>query len=65
MNEKKRAIKIMADVRKKMMKDGYTSEIIFSIAAFEEIAMEINSTTGDEHDYWCRVMDEKNKLEES
>ena len=38
-------------------KRTWNSEYIREMEIWNEIAMQINSTTGKEQDYWCRVMD--------
>jgi hypothetical protein len=38
-------------------KRTWKSKFAREMQIWEAIAMEINSTTGKEQDYWCRVMD--------
>jgi hypothetical protein len=46
-------------------KSTWTSKIYRELEIWEAISMQINSTTGKNQQYWCRVMDLYNKKYQS
>lgn len=57
---KKRALKKLEAIKKKhRRKTGFE----FRMDVWEEIAMQINSYTGKEQEFWCLVMDLHNEEE--
>lgn len=62
MNTTKKAEEIMLDTMRSMKEQGFKTSMIFGIAAFDEIAAEINTDNGKKK-YWGDVMDEYHRLE--